>query len=108
MAEIQISVEGKDAIAATTELFAMPEIDGTWEPVEEAERETVLATVGAIVGIVGGSLAIAEQIRKWYKEYQKGKSGMRVEKVLLVGRNVRRLLLENATTEQIKAILDEV
>lgn len=107
MAEIQISVEGDGAIAATTELFAMPEIDGTWEPVEETERETVLATVGAIVGIVGGSLAIAEQIRKWYKEYHAGKNGKTIEKVLLVGRDGQRILLQDATLEQIKQILDE-
>ncbi len=106
--QIQIAVEGEGAIAATAELFSMPEITGTWEPVEENEREAVLATIGTIMGIVGGTIAIAEQIRKWYKEYQKGKSGKQIEKVILVGRNGRRLLLKDATTEQIKSILDEL
>jgi hypothetical protein len=42
-----------------------------------------------------------------YKEYKQGKSGKKIEKVLIQGRNGRRLLLENATLEQIKQILDE-
>jgi hypothetical protein len=59
------------------------------------------------VGIVGGTLAIAEQIRKWYQEYKQSRSGKRIEKVLIVGRNGQRLLLENATVEQIQKILEE-
>lgn len=104
--EIQIAVEGEGAIEATTELFSMPDISGTWQPVNESEREAVLATVGTIVGVVGGSLAIAEQLRKWYKEYHAGKNGKTIEKVLLVGRNGQRVLLRNATLEQIKQILE--
>jgi hypothetical protein len=104
MANIQLEIQGQDAIAATKELLSMPEVSGTWEIVKEKELVTTIAT---IVGIVGGTIAIAEQIRKWYQEYQKGKSGKKIEKVLLVGRNGRHLLLENATLEQIKQILDE-
>lgn len=63
-----------------------------------------LVTIATIVAIAGGTLAIAEQIRKWYKEYKQG-NGKTIEKVLIVGR--RRVLLENATIEQIKQILDE-
>jgi hypothetical protein len=104
MANIQLEIQGQGAIAATEELLSMPEVSGTWEIVREKELVTTIAT---IVGIVGGTIAIAEQIRKWYQEYQKGKSGKKIEKVLLVGRNGRHLLLENATLEQIKQILDE-
>ena len=71
------------------------------------EKELTLATVGAIVAIAGGTVAIAEQIRKWYQEYKQGKSGKKIEKVLIVGKRGRRLLLENATIDQIKQILDE-
>ncbi|MEG5037947.1 MULTISPECIES: hypothetical protein [unclassified Microcoleus] len=107
MADIQISVEGQDAVAATEELFAISGLSGNWETTGDDEKEGLLVTIGAIVGIVGGSLAIAEQIRKWYQEYKKGKSGKKIEKVLLIGRRGRRLLLENATIDQIKQILDE-
>lgn len=107
MSTLLIEVQGTDAIAATEELLAMPEITGTWETEAEAEREGVLATIATIVGLVGGTLAIAEQIRKWYQQYKQGKSGKKIEKVLIVGRNGRRLVLEGATIEQIQQILDE-
>ena len=107
MADIQISVEGRDAVAATEELFAISGLSGNWETTGDNEKEPILATIGAIVAIVGATVAIAEQIRKWYQEYKKGKSGKKIEKVLIVGRRGGRLLLENATIEQIKQILDE-
>jgi len=107
MADIQISVEGRDAVAATEELFAISGLSGNWETIGDNEKEGTLTTIGAIVAIVGGTVAIAEQIRKWYQEYKKGESGKKIEKVLIVGRRGRRLLLENATIEQIKQILDE-
>jgi hypothetical protein len=107
MADIQISVEGRDAVAATEELFAISGLSGNWETIGDGEKEGILATIGAIVAVVGGTVAIAEQIRKWYQEYRKGESGKKIEKVLIIGRRGRRLLLENATIEQIKQILDE-
>ena len=107
MADIQISVEGRDAVAATEELFAISGLSGNWETIGDNEKEGTLATIGAIVAIAGVTVAIAEQIRKWYQEYRKGESGKKIEKVLIVGRRGRRLLLENATIEQIKQILDE-
>jgi hypothetical protein len=107
MADIQISVEGRDAVAATEELFAISGLSGNWETTGDGEKDPILTTIGAIVAIVGGTVAIAEQIRKWYQEYKKGESGKKIEKVLIIGRRGRRLLLENATIEQIKQILDE-
>ncbi len=107
MADIQIEIQGQDAIAATEELFSISGLSGSWETEGEADKEGTLITIGTIVAIVGGTVAIAEQIRKWYKEYKQGKSGKKIEKVLIQGRNGRRLLLENATLEQIKQILDD-
>ena len=107
MADIQVEIQGQDAVAATEELFSTSGIEGNWETEGEAKREGSLVTIGTIIAIVGTTLAAAEQIRKWYKEYKKGKSGKKIEKVLIQGRNGRRLLLENATLEQIKQILDD-
>jgi hypothetical protein len=105
---IQLEIEGEGAIAATEELFTLPDIQGQWEAVGGDEREGVLATIATIIGIVGGSMAIAEQLRKWYQAYAKGqKPGGKIEKVLIVGRNGRRLLLKDATVEQIRQILNE-
>jgi hypothetical protein len=100
-----IEIEGAGAIAATTELFALPEIDGEWETAPP-EREAVITTIGTIIGVVGGTIAIAEQIRKWYLEYRQGKNGAKIERALIVGKNGKRIVLENATIEEIKRILD--
>ena len=51
------------------------------------------------------ALLIAEQIRKWYLEYKQHKSGKKIAKVLIVGKNGERLILEGATAEQIQRIL---
>lgn len=101
---IEFEVEGAGAIAATEALFALPEIEGNWETAPP-EREAVIATIGTIVGLVGGTMAIAEQIRKWYLEYRQGKNGAKIERVIMV-RDGKRIVLENATLEEIKQLLD--
>ena len=65
MAKIQIEIQGNGALPATEELFSIPGLSGNWETVGEAEKEGTLATIGAIVAIVGGSMAIAEQFAPW-------------------------------------------
>ena len=106
MTEIKFAIEGEDAITATKELLAIEGITGNYTVnSEEIKKEAVITTVATIVGLVGGTLAIAEQIRKWYQEYKQQQSGKKIAKVLIVGPNGRRLLLENATIEQIRQIL---
>ncbi|MDB9310980.1 hypothetical protein PN471_20595 [Aphanizomenon sp. CS-733/32] len=107
MTDIKFSIEGEDAIQATEELLAIEGITGNYAVnSEDVKKEPVLTTVGTIVGLVGGTIAITEQIRKWYQEYKQKQSGKKIAKVLIVGRNGRRLLLENATFEQIRQILE--
>ena len=107
MTEIKFAIEGEDAITAIKELLAIEGITGNYTVnSEEIEKEAVITTVATIVGLVGGTLAIAEQIRKWYQEYKQKPSGKKIAKVLIVGPNGRRLLLENATIEQIRQILE--
>ena len=107
MANIQIEIQGNDAIAASEELFSLAEISGNWQRVDEVERGEIITTIGAIIGIVGGSIAIAEKIYNWYLKYKQGKSLKKIDKVLLVSSKGKRLLLEDATVEQIKAILED-
>lgn len=110
MADLLIEVQGTDAIAATESFLAIDGISGSYEMEEETSKEGVLVTVATIVGIVGGTITIAEKIYSWYQAWQKRKeqeSDKTVEKVLLVGRNGQRLLLKNATIEQIQQILDD-
>ncbi len=106
MSEIKFAIEGSAALDATEALLEIEAIDGAFAENEGLEREPLLATIASIVGIVSGTLAVAEQIRKWYQEYKQGKSGKKIAKVLIVGRNGDRLLLENATIEQIRKILE--
>jgi hypothetical protein len=106
MADIQLEIQGQDAVAATEELFSISGLSGSWKTEGDADKEGTVITIGTIVAIVGGTVAIAEQIRKWYQEYKKGKSGKKIEKVLLIGRNGQRILLKDATIEQIKQILE--
>ncbi|MGK7894421.1 MAG: hypothetical protein AB4372_12550 [Xenococcus sp. (in: cyanobacteria)] len=68
MANIQVEIQGNDAIAASEELFSLAEISGNWQTVDDTEKDATLVTIGAIVGIIGGTMAAAEQIRKWYQE----------------------------------------
>ena len=106
MTEIKFAIEGEDAITATKELLAIEGITGNYTVnSEEIKKEAVITTVATIVGLVGGTLSIAEQIRKWYQEYKQQQSGKKIAKVLIVDSNGRRLLLENATIEQIRQIL---
>jgi hypothetical protein len=104
MADIQIAITGQNSVAATEALMAIPGVTGTWQADESAQRDGgVTATIATVVGIVGGSMAITEQIRKWYLEYRDGKSSdKKIEKVLIVGKNGRRLLLASPHGEQIQ------
>ncbi len=107
MTEIQFAIAGEDAITATEELLAIKGITGNYSvDSEDVKKEAVITTVSTIVGLVGGTLAIAEQIRKWYQKYKQKQSGKKIYKVLIVGSNGGRLLLENATIEEIRQILE--
>ncbi|MBW4504386.1 MAG: hypothetical protein KME57_33735 [Scytonema hyalinum WJT4-NPBG1] len=99
MTEIRMVIEGDDAIDATEALLAIPGISGNYTVTEEPERETILATVAAIVGIVAGGIQIAEQIRKWYEKHK-------LDKVLIIAPNGERILVmgENIDDETITKI----
>lgn len=106
---MKIEIQGRDAVKATEELLAIEGLEGSYQTIEEVEREGTLATIATIVGIVSGTLTVAESIHKWKKKYQKSlhdPTGARIEKVLIVTDDNRRLLLKDATVEQIKEILE--
>jgi hypothetical protein len=104
---MKIEIIGTDAIPATEELLTIQGLEGSYETVNEVEREAILTTIATIVGIVGGTITIAEQLHKWSQKYQQSSSGAKIEKVLIVAPNGKRLLLKDATVAQIRAILEE-
>ena len=105
---MQIEIQGQDAVAATKELLLIEGIQGSYETRKEVEREGTLATIANIVEIFVGTLTISKEIYQWSKKYQKSlpnSTEPRIEKVLIVAPNGNRLLLKNATVEQIQEIL---
>lgn len=57
MSNIQIAIEGEDAVSATEELLSIFGISGDYTTPAETEREVTVTTVATIVGIVGGTMA---------------------------------------------------
>ncbi len=103
MAEVQITVEGEGADTATQELLAIPGISVNVESEGEPSKEGVLATVATIVGITAGVIAIAEKIYQWYQKSKQSRSGKTFD--VMIESPDRRLLLEDATIEEISQVL---
>ncbi len=106
---MKIEIQGRDAVKATEELLAIEGLEGSYQTIDEVERGEPLTTIATIVGIVGGTLTIGEKLYQWNQKYQKSlqaPTGPRIEKVLIVTDDNRRLLLKDATLEQIKEILE--
>jgi hypothetical protein len=108
MADIKLEIEGEGAIVATRELLQIPGVTGNWQPsTEEPEREAILVTIATIIGITAGALEIAEKIYAWYHHrHKQALPEQQIDKVILIGRNGQRILLANATVEQIRQILE--
>ena len=107
---MKIEIQGQDAVKATEELLSIEGLEGSYETIDEVEREGTLATIATIVGITAGTLTIAEKLYQWNHKYQKSLQnpvGARIEKVLIVAPNGNRLLLKDATVEQIQEILKD-
>jgi len=106
MAEIKLSLEGEDVGIAAEKLFETTGLQGTWEVATDSQhtKEGTLAVIGTVVGIIGGTVAVSEQIRKWYQEYKKSQKRF---DVVLVADDVR-VVLENATIEDICTVLEEL
>lgn len=106
---IKIEIQGLDAVLATEEMLVIDGLQGSYKTINEVEREGTLATIATIVGIVGGSLTIAEKLYQWNNKYQKSlqtSAKPHIEKVLVVSDSGKRLLLKDATIEQIKEIIE--
>lgn len=103
MAEIKISIEGEAAPAAAETLLEIPGISGAYEV--PTQREGVLATITTIIAIVGGTATLAEQIRKWYKEWQKSQSGKQFDVEIFDPESGNRVSLSEASIDEITDIL---
>ncbi|MEG3438474.1 hypothetical protein V0288_15185 [Pannus brasiliensis CCIBt3594] len=104
---MQIEIEGRDAREFTEEILAIEGIEGSYEIVEEIEREGTLATIATIIGIVGGTFTIAEQLYKLKRKILDSPEPAKIERVLIVGKNGDRILLKDVSIEQLQKLLDE-
>ncbi|MGD1699682.1 hypothetical protein [Dapis sp. BLCC M229] len=55
---IKIEIQGQEAVLATEQMLAIDGLQGSYETINEIEREGTLAIIATIVGIVGGSLTL--------------------------------------------------
>ncbi|AGY59492.1 hypothetical protein [Gloeobacter kilaueensis] len=115
MTPIELVIEGEGAVSAAAELLREPDIEGFQEPLDASgKREPItLAAVATIVSIAGGTISgvsglvsLAEKIHQWYSKRKQTKEANKITKVLLIGSNGKRLLLEGATPEQIRKVLE--
>jgi hypothetical protein len=107
MAEIKLAIEGAGSVTATENLFQIPGVIGTWITDENSRKEGVIATIATIVAITAGTLSIAEKLYEWHKKFKAPQAEIKIEKVLLVSPSGKRLLLQDATIEQIKEFLED-
>jgi hypothetical protein len=105
MQPLQIAIEGAHAAAAAQALINTPGLSAQLQPPADDEEKGVLSVIATIVGIVGGTVDAAEQIRKWHQQWTKANSGKSIEKVVLATKD-KRIVLEGATVEQITALLE--
>lgn len=106
MADIQLEIEGQGTIAASEALVNIEGLSGSYETEEGVSRELALATIASIVGITAGTLTTAKHLHGWYQKYHQGDTEARIEKVVLIDRKGKRVLMKNATIEQIQKVLE--
>lgn len=100
---IRVVIEGDDPVAAAEDLLAIPGILGSWTPISEEPEKGVIETVALIVGIIGSTIAIAEQIRKWFQESKLARAGKRFD--VVIETEDYKILLEDANAEEIYQML---
>ena len=109
---MQIEIQGQDAVKATEELLRIVRrkgLEGSYETFDEVERgevNTTLVTIATGIAIASGTLGIADQLYQWKERIFQNPTGSRIEKVIIVAPNGNRLLLKDASVDQIQEILE--
>lgn len=99
-----LEIQGDDAITIAENIL---ETESSSQQSKVENRSNALGMLNAVLSVVGSTFAVAEQLHRWYQASKevKGKSEQTIEKVVLVSKD-KRLLLKNATVEQIQQFLD--
>lgn len=104
---ITIAIEGPGAGRALDDLLGIEGIEGHAEPAERGPVTRdggLFVAVGAIVGIAVGVAEIVSKILEWRDRLKKAQATNRLN-IVIEDAKGNRLLLDNATPEQITAVL---
>ncbi|BCU12261.1 MAG: hypothetical protein IM333_19610 [Microcystis sp. M048S1] len=85
----------------------MEGVQGSYEVISEVEREGTLATIATIIGIISGTIAIAEKLYQLKRKMLDSPETPKSERVLIVSKNGDRLLRKDATLEQLQKLLEQ-
>jgi hypothetical protein len=69
------------------------------------QKDGVVAAIATIIGIVGGAVALAEQLQKWYQKWQTAQKDKEFHVVIYDPETGNRVLLKNASVEEITEAL---
>lgn len=104
---ISVAIKGPDAELALVELLSITGIEGEVRPREDAPvyRDAgAVASIGDIIGLVGGIVSIVSNIILWREKWKKAHENQRLSVVIQDARG-NRLSLDTATPEQITEAL---
>jgi hypothetical protein len=104
---MQIEIQGPDAIKVAQDIVSMEGVQGSYEVISEVEREGTLAIIANIITITTGAMTIAEKLYDLNKKSVNSPESVKIERVLLVGKNGDRVLLKDATLEQLQKLLEK-
>ena len=101
---MKIYIEGDDAELAGEELAALEGVDAQVETPKKTDTRTFsLAAAASIVAILGGSAALAEQLRSWHAKWKGEESGS--FKAVIELDDGSRISLDDASPDQIADVL---
>jgi hypothetical protein len=102
-----IAIEGPNASRALDELLAIPGLEAnrlTPAPKVVYRDAGLLQAIGEIISAAGGVVGIVTAVLEWRKKWLEGRGSERMSAVIEDARG-NRLLLKNATTEQLTELV---
>jgi hypothetical protein len=107
MADLQLEIEGEGAVPASEELLQFEGLSGTYTVESDpTHKEIAIGTIVTIVSLTAGTMTIANHLYNWYQNSRK-KPTPSVDKAILIC-NGKKMLLENATIEQIQKLIESL
>jgi len=109
MREIQLIIEGPGATVAAEELATEAAFDLTLQPTTDDATKSLeaLYITAAIVGITVNAIQSADILYNWWQKWAAAQPATRLDKVIVITPNNRRLLLHNMTKAEIAAVIDD-